>query len=430
MKAWEQNPDPEASIDCCIAHVFSWGHTVGASFHRRSAEYDFPEQTPGLPPSWQRLPPDQTFPQPPYICQDFHIRAAERHKRWTNSDLWLFDTDCNWHMPLFFTVREMTQRAKRIRTKERQMARKAVQRTRQAEKNGTANAVPRSAFVDQSIRRAQEEDQKEQEDEETTHLDLYSDRVPEQQPASPQPPPTVRPEYPPGDLSPEVLRRIQELLQGAKSFTVINLPKTPEPMPMPKITITYTNPVYQGPPSRPASPEPRTPTEPFEPADPTVTTKAKPPPPKYSPGEAGNYFPSRPPSRQHAYKTPPETQPVYTANPSPQATPIRPNPRGNPPRQYGPNQPFSPGGQYYQQAPSQPFTPCAASSSRDMPFGPASTPPKVRASAPYAPAPRPPKFWAKGPSTQQTSPLPEQPPSRLLSIQNYQQFASLTAICL
>ena len=196
------------------------------------------------------------------------------------------------------------------------------------------------------------------------------------------------------------------------------------------ITITYTNPVYQGPPSRPASPEPRTPTEPFEPADPTVTTKAKPPPPKYSPGEAGNYFPSRPPSRQHAYKTPPETQPVYTANPSPQATPIRPNPRGNPPRQYGPNQPFSPRGQYYQQAPSQPFTPFAASSSRDMPFGPASTPPKVRASAPYAPAPRPPKFWAKGPSTQQTSPLPEQPPSRLLSIQNYQQFASLTAICL
>ena len=134
MKAWEQNPDPEASIDCCIAHVFSWGHTVGASFHRRSAEYEFPEQASELPPSWQHLPPDQTFPQPPYICQDFHIRAAERHKRWTNSDLWLFDTDCDWHMPLFFTVREMTQRAKRIRTKERQMARKAVQRTRQAEK--------------------------------------------------------------------------------------------------------------------------------------------------------------------------------------------------------------------------------------------------------------------------------------------------------
>jgi hypothetical protein len=31
MKAWEENPDPEASIDCCIAHVFSWGHTTGAS---------------------------------------------------------------------------------------------------------------------------------------------------------------------------------------------------------------------------------------------------------------------------------------------------------------------------------------------------------------------------------------------------------------
>ena len=241
MKAWEQNPDPEASIDCCIAHVFSWGHTVGASFHRRSAEYDFPEQAPELPPSWQHLPPDQTFPQPPYICQDFHIRAAERHKRWTNSDLWLFDTDCDWHMPLFFTVREMTQRAKRIRTKERQMARKAVQRTRQAEKaassfSGRTGPPTQSQGPPSWTNRSEEqeeEEQEEQEDEETTHLDLYSDRVPEQQPASPQPPPTVRPEYPPGDLSPEVLRRIQELLQGAKSFTVINLPKTPEPMPMP-----------------------------------------------------------------------------------------------------------------------------------------------------------------------------------------------------
>jgi len=206
MKAWEQNPDPEASIDCCIAHVFSWGHTVGASFHRRSAEYDFPQQAPELPPSWQNLPPNQPFPQPPHLCQDFHIRSAERPKRWRNSDLWLSNTDCDWHMPLFFTVREMTQRAKRIRTKERQMARKAVQRARQAEKaagssSGRTGPLSQSQGPPSWTNRSEEqeeEDQEEQEDEEGTRLDLYSNRVPEQQPAAPQPPPTLRARMPHG----------------------------------------------------------------------------------------------------------------------------------------------------------------------------------------------------------------------------------------
>ena len=365
MKAWEQNPDPEASIDCCIAHVFSWGHTVGASFHRRSAEYDFPEQAPELPPSWQHLPPDQTFPQPPYICQDFHIRAAERHKRWTNSDLWLFDTDCDWHMPLFFTVREMTQRAKRIRTKERQMARKAVQRTRQAEKaassfSGRTGPPTQSQGPPSWTNRSDEHKKKIRRNKRMRKLPTCICIVIVYQSNSQHRRSHLRP-YGQNTLRVISHQRycdvFRSFFRGQNHLRSSTCPKLLSQCLCQTITITYTNPVYQGPPSRPASPEPRTPTEPFEPADPTVTTKAKPPPPKYSPGEAGNYFPSRPPSRQHAYKTPPETQPVYTANPSPQATPIRPNPRGNPPRQYGPNQPFSPRGQYYQQAPSQPVTP-------------------------------------------------------------------------
>ena len=108
----------------------------------------------------------------------------------------------------------------------------------------------------------------------------------------------MRPEFPPGELSPEVHRRIREILQQAKSFTVINLPKpnVPDPMAQPKTTITYTDPVYQGPSAS------------------TTTSKSKPPPPKLSPQEAGAYHPSPPPSRQHEYKTPPETPPVYTAH--------------------------------------------------------------------------------------------------------------------
>jgi len=78
MKVWEENPDPEASIDCCSARVYSWGHISGAAFHRRAAEYNFPEGAPPLPPSRQNLPPGQLFPEPPIICQDSHIRGTPK----------------------------------------------------------------------------------------------------------------------------------------------------------------------------------------------------------------------------------------------------------------------------------------------------------------------------------------------------------------
>ena len=106
MKAWEENPDPEASIDCCTVHVFSWGHAAGAVHHRRSAEYSFPKDAPPLPPSRQERNINPPFPEPPTICRDFSVKSAERPKRWTNADLWLSDTDCDWHMPLFFTLRD------------------------------------------------------------------------------------------------------------------------------------------------------------------------------------------------------------------------------------------------------------------------------------------------------------------------------------
>ena len=226
------------------------------------------------------------------------------------------------------------------------MARKARQRAREAEKATSSSSwrtgqSPQTQGPPSWTNQPEEDDQEEQEDEEGPSLDLYSDQVPEQQSAPPQTPDTIRPEFPPGTLSADVVRRIQALLQEAKSFTVINLPPPPVPMPMPKIMIHHTDPLHQGPPSWPESPEPLTPTEPFEAMDPTVTAKSKPPPPTKSPSEAGKYFPSPPPPRQPLYKTPPETQPMYAGNPRPQVTPIRPNPEG-PPRSYQPEQPFTP----------------------------------------------------------------------------------------
>ena len=257
MKAWEENPDPEASIDCCTVHVFSWGHAAGAVHHRRSAEYSFPKDAPPLPPSRQERNINPPFPEPPKICRDFSVKSAERPKRWTNADLWLSDTDCDWHMPLLFTLKEMTQRAKRARSKAAHYARRAVQRSRQQERaSGSSRASrppsrcagPPSRSHPEAQPEPDVEDFEEQEEEE--QMELYSDHVPQQPPGEQRAPPEVRPNFPPGELSPEVQRLIRDILYKAKSFTVLHVPKQniPRTLFRPKVTITSTSPVLQGPP--------------------------------------------------------------------------------------------------------------------------------------------------------------------------------------
>ena len=48
--------------------------------------------------------------------EDYHARVSERVKHMTRGDLWLGDNDCDWHLPLLFTIREMLLKNQRARS--------------------------------------------------------------------------------------------------------------------------------------------------------------------------------------------------------------------------------------------------------------------------------------------------------------------------
>ena len=127
--------ESQEDLDCIFCHIFGWGkqpacHTARETMMHRiddllvkyNARYPKPSHLlyynghhmSDEDREWLSEHSDECHPC--LAPEDYDVKVSERVKHMTRGDLWLGSNDCDWHLPLLFTIREMPLKNQRARS--------------------------------------------------------------------------------------------------------------------------------------------------------------------------------------------------------------------------------------------------------------------------------------------------------------------------